>query len=419
MTIRWYLGWCRRQALGCSASSAREFVDWAREEKQAEAWVIERWQAAIRWFFVTAKAQRAEEPASYDASGADGGGEARVSRARVSYAQESLNDTDGERMEARSADEHKILSVMRRRGMAIKTERSYLRHYRDFMRQRALKSTEDITAGAVKSYLDYLAMERKVAVSTQRQALNALVFIIEKAFELKLGEIGDFVKSKKRVKTPVVMSKDEIRRFFDKLEGEKLLMAKLQYATGLRVSELLRIRIQDIDLERNQVVVRSGKGDKDRVTPLPQKLISDLEKHMVKVREYFEEDLKRADLAGVYLPEALARRHKNGGKDWRWQWLWASREISKDPRSGMLRRHHVLDGAYQRAVSDAAKRAGLNKRITSHALRHSFATHLLEDGVDIRTVQELLGHANVETTQRYTHVMQNPGIGVRSPLDSL
>ena len=140
---------------------------------------------------------------------------------------------------------------------------------------------------------------------------------------------------------------------------------------------------------------------------------------MVKVREYFEEDLKRDDLAGVYLPEALARRHKNGGKDWRWQWLWPSREISKDPRSGLLRRHHVLAGAYHKAVSDAAKRAGLNKRITSHASRHSFATHLLEDGVDIRTVQEMLGHANVETTQRYTHVMQKPGIGVRSPLDDL
>ena len=163
-------------------------------------------------------------------------------------------------MEARSADEYKILSVMRRRGMKLKTERSYLRHYRDFMRRSGLKAPEDITAGAVKSYLDYLAMERKVAVSTQRQALNALVFVIEKAFELKLGEIGDFIKSKKRVKTPVVMSKDETRRFFDNLEGEKLLMAKLQYATGLRVSELLRLRIQDIDLERNQVVVRSGKG---------------------------------------------------------------------------------------------------------------------------------------------------------------
>jgi len=181
----------------------------------------------------------------------------------------------------------------------------------------------------------------------------------------------------------------------------------------------MRLRVKDLDLERNQIVVRNGKGDQDRVAPFSEHLKDAITGHLEKVRELFDADKQRSDLAGVYLPEALARKHKNAGRDWRWQWLWPSREISKDPRSGLMRRHHVLDGVYQNAVSAAGKRAGLNKRITSHALRHSFATHLLESGTDIRTVQDMLGHKNVETTQIYLHVMQKPGAGVRSPLDAL
>lgn len=287
------------------------------------------------------------------------------------------------------------------------------------MRQRALTSGRSITAEQLKLYLNYLAMERAVASSTQKQALNALVFVAQEVFELKVGEIGDFVRAKNRKRIPVVMSKDETRRFFSKLKGEKRLMAQVQYSAGLRVSELCRLRVQDLDMERNQIVVRCGKGGKDRIAPLSERLIDALKEHLEEVRELFEIDLKNVELAGVYLPEALARKHGNAGKNWRWQWLWPSREISTDPRGEARRRHHVLPNAYQRAVSDAGKLAGLNKRITSHTLRHSFATHLLEDGVDIRTVQDLLGHASVETTQIYTHVMQKPGVGVRSPLDSL
>jgi integron integrase len=262
-------------------------------------------------------------------------------------------------------------------------------------------------------------MERAVSSSTQKLALNALIYIAETVFELEIGAIGDFVRSKNRKKIPVVMHKEETRCFLSHMKGEKSLMAKLQYATGLRVSELLRLRVQDLDLKRNQVVVRCGKGGKDRVAPLSEKLIADIEAHLLEVRSLFEQDLLNKDISGVYLPEALARKHKNAGRDWRWQWLWPSREISRDPRSGLLRRHHVLPPVYQAAVRKAGIDAGLNKRITSHTLRHSFATHLLEDGVDIRTVQDLLGHKSVETTQIYTHVMQKPGVGVRSPLDSL
>ena len=430
LTLRWYLGWCHRRSVGCSFDSARNFIDWAQAEKKASDWIIERWKEAIRWFFLTAKAQaahcaeyesgkvgRSECRGANDATETESGQVRRPAIPGECY--QSLNDTNGERIKAATEGETSILKVMRRRGMALKTERCYLRWYRDFVKRTGLKCGKSIQAEQIKSYLDYLAMERAVAASTQKQALNALVFIAQQVFELELGDIGDFVRSKNRKRIPVVMSKEETRCFFAHLKGEKLLLAKLQYATGLRVSELMRLRVQDLDLKRNQVVVRCGKGGKDRLAPLSEKLITEIEDHLAAARSLFEQDLSNADLAGVYLPQALARKHKNAGRDWRWQWLWPSREISTDPRGGARRRHHVLDGVYQAAVSKAGKLAGLNKRITSHTLRHSFATHLLEDGVDIRTVQDLLGHASVETTQIYTHVMQKPGMGVRSPLDSL
>lgn len=411
VTIRWYLSWCARNSVGCSVQSAQDFVDWAQVEKQANEWMVERWKSAIRWFFVTAKVQARGEAALVSPS--------PVESSELKVGSSSENDTDAERIEARTEDEVSILKLMRRRGMALKTERTYVRWYRDFVKHSGVQRGAVMKAEQVKSYLDYLAMKRSIASSTQKQALNALIFVAREVFELEIGDIGDFVRAKNRKKIPVVMTKEETRDFFAQLKGEKLLMAKLQYAAGLRVSELMRLRVQDLDLKRNQVVVRCGKGGKDRVAPLSEKLVADIEAHLRVVRALFEEDLQNPELAGVYLPEALARKHKNAGKDWRWQWLWPSREISKDPRSGLLRRHHVLDRVYQAAVRQAGIDAGLNKRITSHTLRHSFATHLLEDGVDIRTVQDLLGHASVETTQIYTHVMQKPGVGVRSPLDSL
>ncbi|HAV14052.1 MAG TPA: integron integrase [Opitutae bacterium] len=451
VTIRWYLSWCARQAVGCSTQSAQDFVDWAKAEKKASDWMVDRWKAAIRWFFLTAKEQALGRPEEGDliteagglrgkegesgparpgkpitppckgvASGnenAETSGSGNVVAPVERY--ESMNDTFAERIEGRSEDEVSILKVMRRRGMALTTERNYLRWYRDFLRHSGLSAGLEINAKQLKSFLDYLAMERSVSSSTQKLALNALVFIAQTVFELDIGNIGDFVRSKNRKKIPVVMCKEETRRFLSHIKGEKLLMAKLQYAAGLRVSELLRLRVQDLDLRRNQVIVRCGKGSEDRIAPLSEKLIADIEAHLLMVRSLFEQDLVNKDLSGVYLPEALTRKHKSAGRDWRWQWLWPSREISRDPRSGLRRRHHVLPQVYQAAVRKAGIDAGLNKRITSHTLRHSFATHLLEDGVDIRTVQDLLGHKSVETTQIYTHVMQKPGVGVWSPLDSL
>ncbi len=410
VTIRWYLSWCAKQHIGCSVESARAFVDWAINEKQPKDWVISRWQAAIRWFFVTAKEQAAP-----------GGGvsQEQSGDAPALTALERRDLEAEERVEAANDDEGRILAVMRRRGMALRTERAYLGHYRSFVRQSGLVDGCLMSASMVKRYLDYLAMERAVASSTQKGALNALVFIAQAVFGIELGDIGDFVRAKNRRRIPVVMTKEELRLFFQQLSGEKLLMARVQYAAGLRVSDLCRLRVQDLDLQRNQLVVRCGKGHKDRVAPLPELLKSELEAQLSVVRSLFDEDLQRSDLAGVYLPEALARRHKNAGRDWRWQWVWPSRKISTDPRGGKRRRHHVLPNTYQRIVQDAGKDAGLTKRITSHTLRHSFATHLLEDGVDIRTVQDLLGHKHIETTQIYLHVMQKPGAGVRSPLETL
>ena len=318
-----------------------------------------------------------------------------------------------------SEEEAQILSLMRRRGMALRTERSYIRWYRDFLQRSGLSSGAQMDATSLKSYLSYLAMDRAVASSTQKSALNALVFVAREVFEIKVGAIGDFCRAKNRKRIPVVMSKAETRQLFAQLDGEKLLMAQSQYAAGLRLSELVRLRVKDLDFERNQIVIRGGKGDKDRIAPFPERLVNQLRKHLKEVRSIFESDLSNPELSGVYLPEALARKFKSAGKDWRWQWVWPSRQLSMDPRNGFKRRHHVLDRVYQSTIQSAVIAAKLNKRITTHTLRHSFATHLLEDGVDIRTVQDLLGHKNIETTQIYLHVMQKPGAGVRSPLDRL
>lgn len=415
VTIRWYLSWCARQRTGCTAQSARDFIEWATGEKNADDWLVERWKEAIRWFFQSAKAQRTIENVEIEKVEELQSGS--VASWQGGHDEASIHAE--ERITPRGNDEVKILQVMRRNGMALRTERAYLGWYRDFQKQSDVATGSEISAEKLKEFLDYLAMDRAVSATTQKVALNALVYISQKVFGVELGEIGEFVRAKKKRRIPVVMTKAELRAFLTKMSEEKSLMARVQYASGLRVSELCRLRVQDLDADRGQLIVRSGKGAKDRVAPLPVSLGKELGLHLDAVCKMFKEDMQNGSLAGVYLPEALARRHRNASRDWRWQWVWPSREISIDPRSGLQRRHHLLPNAYQRSVLEAGRRAGLNKRITSHTLRHSFATHLLEDGVDIRTVQDLLGHANIETTQVYLHVMQKPGAGVRSPLESL
>jgi integron integrase len=277
-----------------------------------------------------------------------------------------------------------------------------------------------LAAGEIelRDFLSDLATRQRVAVATQRQALNAVVFLVREALGRSLADFGDFIRGRAIKRVPVVLSRGECQKLLGALDGTTRLMAELMYGSGVRLMELLRLRIKDVDLERGQIVVRAGKGDKDRVTMVPDLLVERLLAHRERLRRLHAED-QQADVPGVWLPEGLDRKFPQAGKAWEWQWLFPSRQQMKDPRTGLLRRHHVLDATFQHAIRQATLRAGLNKRVTPHVLRHSFATHLLDGGTDIRTVQDLLGHKNVATTQIYTHVMQKPGLGVKSPLERI
>jgi integron integrase len=313
--------------------------------------------------------------------------------------------------------ERDLIKAIRERGLLWRTEQTY----RDWARRFAgsLKGISPYAADEthVAAFLSDLAVVQGVGASTQRQALSAVVFLLREGLKREVGEI-DFAHARIRQKLPVVLSADECRRLFVQLEGTTRLMAELAYGAGLRLMELLRLRVHHLDLEREQLQVWAGKGGKHRLTVLPASCVGALQEHLERLRGLFERD-RAAGLAGVWLPEGLERKYPKAGFSWEWQWLFPSRETSRDPQAGIVRRHHVLDGAFQHAIKLAAQRAGLNKRVTPHVLRHSFATHLLENGADIRTVQELLGHESVETTQIYTHVTRKPGVGVRSPLDLL
>lgn len=314
--------------------------------------------------------------------------------------------------------ERTMITVLRRKGLAIRTEKTYLAWCRRFAEHMNISNPLQASEDHISQYLDMLATEAKVTAATQKQALNALVFLLRDVAGRADLDIGGFCKAKARKRIPVVLSRDELKELFAHLSGRYLIMAKIQYGAGLRVSELIRLRVKDVDLQRGQIIVRGGKGDKDRMTPLPESMEDALVAHLNELKVLHRKD-RAADLPGTYLPDALARKFLHAGKEWPWQWVWPSRELSRDPRSGVIRRHHVLERPYQSAIKRAASEAGISKRTTSHSLRHSFATHLLESGTDIRTVQDLLGHAHVETTMVYLHVMKKPGVGSMSPLDSL
>ena len=268
----------------------------------------------------------------------------------------------------------------------------------------------------VRRWLSHLAVEGRVAVATQKQALNAVVFLFREAFKRDPGDFGDFVRSGKRRSVPSVLTRVECDRLFDELSPKSRLMAELMYGAGLRLSEMLRLRVQDVDLERLQLAVRAGKGNKDRLTMVPRSLEPRLREHWKELKLIHERD--RADgVEGVYLPEALERKWPKAGKKFEWFWVFPSRNMMVDPRTGAIRRHHVLDATFQKAIKEATERAGLAKRVTPHTLRHSFATHLLEGGTGIRDLQDLLGHADISTTQIYLHTAQHTGVGIRSPLD--
>jgi len=268
----------------------------------------------------------------------------------------------------------------------------------------------------LEHFLSHLAVDRKVSATTQRVAFNALLFLFRHVLAKEISGLEGAVRARIPRRLPVVLSSQEVLQIFDQMEGTARLMAGIIYGGGLRLQECLQLRVKDVDFERGCLTIRSGKGDKDRQTLLPESLKDDLQRHLLKVREIYEED-RRKEGEGVWLPNALERKYPNAGKQWAWFWVFPSRKLSIDPVSKIIRRHYLFPTVLEKAFRQAVQRADIAKRATIHTLRHSFATHLLEDGCDIRTVQELLGHSNVETTMIYTHVAKKNVLGVRSPMD--
>ena len=284
-------------------------------------------------------------------------------------------------------------------------------------RRGARRDEEGGLAAQVRGYLNWLGLEEGVRIATQKQALNALVAFIREVMGREPGDFSGYVRARQSQRVPVVLSKEEVGRLFEQLTGTERLMAQLMYGAGLRLMELLRLRVKDVDLGRGTVGVRGGKGDKDRMTVLPEKLVAPLTEHLMRLEGLWRED-RAMGVPGVAMPSAgMGRKHAKDAESLPWQWLFPSKSVGSDPLSGITRRHHLQDTTFQRQVKSAAARARIMKKVTPHVLRHSFATHLLEAGTDIRTVQDLLGHESVETTEIYTHVMKKPGMGVRSPLD--
>lgn len=312
----------------------------------------------------------------------------------------------------------RLVIEIRRRGYSIRTEQSYHDWVVRFVRFHGGRDPLSLGAMDIVRFLEHLAVERNVAVNTQSQALNALVFLYEQALGRPLGDLGNFTRAKRPRRLPTVLTRTEVAALLGKLHGSHQLLGRLLYGTGMRLMEAMRLRVKDIDFGYHQLVVRDGKGHKDRVVPLPDVLQEPLKAHLEQVRGLFDMDKARG-FGEVYIPEALARKYTAAARNWVWQYAFPSARLSIDPRSGQARRHHLHENGLQRAIKQAAYVASITKRVSTHTLRHSFATHMLEGGYDIRTVQELLGHADVATTMIYTHVLNRGGRGVRSPLDTL
>jgi integron integrase len=391
MAVQGYVDYCGHNGISVTVESARAYMDDVTRRGLARQ--PELWKEGLNWFFEA------------------GGKRCGTRKGEGSLPTIGQADTGAEGWEQR------LIERLRIQHYAWRTEQTYREwawRLADFVRPRGLEAA---TGEDLKGFLSELAVKGRVSKSTQKQALNALVFLFREGLGREAGDLSGFQVSRRGPRIPTVLSRKECQRLFEAMEGTARLMAELMYGSGLRLMELLRLRVKDVDLGRLRVIVRGGKGDKDRVTMLPEVLVERLRAHRDRLRGLHEED-RAAGLAGVWLPEALARKYRGAGVSWEWFWFFPSRQTSLDPHAGVERRHHLLEGAFQLAVRVAARKTGLNKRVTPHTLRHSFATHLLEGGTDIRSVQDLLGHMDVATTQIYTHVMNRPGLGVRSPLDA-
>lgn len=312
----------------------------------------------------------------------------------------------------------RVRATIRVRHFSVRTEKTYVAWIVRYIRFHNYRHPEEMAEAEVAEFLTHLAVQREVAASTQNQAMNALLFLYQAVLDRPLDPLQGLVRAKPSQHLPVVLTQDEVARVLQCLDAGSWLPACLMYGSGLRLMETVRLRVKDIDFDHRAILVRSGKGRKDRVVTLPDELIIPLKRHLQSVRLFHDKDL--ADGFGeVYLPHALARKYPEAGREWPWQYVFPARRRSMDPRSGVQRRHHIAESAIQKAVKRAVRQAAVEKPASCHTLRHSFATHLLERGMDIRTVQEQLGHKDIRTTQIYTHVLRRGGAAVLSPLGSV
>jgi integron integrase len=311
-----------------------------------------------------------------------------------------------------------LREALQSRHYSRRTEQTYCHWVKRYIFFHKVRHPVEMAEPEINQFLTHLAVKEHVSASTQNQALSALLFLYRYVLDREIGDLGEVIRARKPIRVPVVMTREEVKAVLNNLTGDKWLMASLMYGAGLRLMECLRMRIQDVDFGRNEITIRDGKGAKDRMTMLPVSLKLPLQDHLQKVKKIHEKDV--ADGWGrVQLPNALARKYPNAPIDWRWQWVFPQEKRWKNFKTGEEGRHHTDESLVQKAVRDSAVKAGLTKRATCHTFRHSFATHLLEGGYDIRTVQELLGHKDVKTTMIYTHVLNRGPAGVRSPVDGL
>lgn len=402
ITIRWYLTSCRHEGLPVTMATAKRFLEIQIRAKDAKDWQETQWRNALRWFFRTAR-PRTKDPQPV-----------REAPQRPQTADENGGRSTTEALPAKMDWREVLVKELRRRHYALATEKGYVHTVQQFVRFAGPHPSQwnEVTASR---FLDHVAMVDRVSAGTQETKVSALGFFFSKALRREV-DFSDYLRAKERHRLPVVLTKEEVRQFLGVMKETSLLMAKVMYGGGLRISDVVRLRIKDIDFGYHQIVLRGGKGDKDRRTILARQVVEPLKAHIEWLRRQWEQD-RAAGAPPVFMPPALERKYPKAGTEFIWQWLFPSREWLNDPRSDLRRRHHLNPKAVQEQFREAKNAAKIDKRITPHVMRHSFATHLLEDGYDIRTVQELLGHASVETTMKYLHVMNKPGLGVKSPLD--
>jgi len=308
--------------------------------------------------------------------------------------------------------------ALRSRHYSRRTEQTYCYWVKKYIFFHNVRHPDEMGEKEINAFLTHLAVKERVSSSTQNQALSALLFLYRHVLSREVGDLGDVIRARKPTRLPVVMSKAEVKAVLGSLKGDKWLMACLMYGAGLRLMECLRMRVQDIDFEKNMILIRDGKGNKDRVTMFPASVKEPLAEHLNNIKKLHERDVDQG-YGQVKMPEALARKYPNASREWRWQWVFPQSTLWHNKKTGERGRHHVHQSIIQKSVKDAVSSAGLVKRVTCHTFRHSFATHLLEDGYDIRTVQELLGHKDLKTTMIYTHVLNKGPAAVRSPADNL